>query len=172
MRITKKFAGASCIGKQVFQPCENTQSNMEIIGKIDEELKDLEVSFLDRLANKSTITSPFGVGIDDEISEISPKIRFENVNKASGSHHPSVRLGNSSRLNMDFVNDRKIGGNPKRINSAPDMIQLAAMHARVAAGGPLMKRQRSHSVMDLEHYTADDQAAGKIYLHFFYPIYY
>ena len=27
MRITKKFAGAACIGKQVFQPCEQTPEN-------------------------------------------------------------------------------------------------------------------------------------------------
>ena len=33
MRITKKFAGASCIGKQVFQPCDPLPEN-EVSGAL------------------------------------------------------------------------------------------------------------------------------------------
>lgn len=29
MRITKKYSGASCIGKQVFQACVLTEQNIE-----------------------------------------------------------------------------------------------------------------------------------------------
>lgn len=52
MRITKKFAGASCIGKQVYQPSENLftgeNSQIEI-----EELGVLENSFYRRVGDRS-----------------------------------------------------------------------------------------------------------------------
>jgi hypothetical protein len=52
MRITKKFAGASCIGKQVFQPCDGMStdhSELEI-----EELHVLEVSYYRRVGDRSS----------------------------------------------------------------------------------------------------------------------
>lgn len=50
MRITKKFAGASCIGKQVFQPSDSllTERFDEI-----EELEGLEVLFFHRVGDRS-----------------------------------------------------------------------------------------------------------------------
>lgn len=52
MRITKKFAGASCIGKQVYQPCDELfageHSQIEI-----EELGVLETSFYRRVGDRS-----------------------------------------------------------------------------------------------------------------------
>ena len=52
MRITKKFAGASCIGKQVYQPSEemlsSDHSQLEI-----EELSVLEVSFYRRVGDRT-----------------------------------------------------------------------------------------------------------------------
>lgn len=51
MRITKKFAGASCIGKQVFQPAEGllfSERSEEI-----QELEGLETLFLFRVGDRS-----------------------------------------------------------------------------------------------------------------------
>lgn len=52
MRITKKFAGASCIGKQVFQPSEDLR---EVSTQSAEyELRHLERQFLTRLGSKGS----------------------------------------------------------------------------------------------------------------------
>lgn len=50
MRITKKFAGASCIGKQVFQP-----SGALLSDRSDEieELEGLETLFFHRVGDRS-----------------------------------------------------------------------------------------------------------------------
>lgn len=48
MRITKKFAGAACIGKQVFTPCSQRISS-DSIAQCADELAQLETAFL-RLA--------------------------------------------------------------------------------------------------------------------------
>lgn len=45
MRITKKFAGSSCIGKQVYTPCDVKTIDQTVIAKIQEELKELEEKF-------------------------------------------------------------------------------------------------------------------------------
>ena len=52
MRITKKFAGASCIGKQVFQPSEGLQAE-----RSDEiqELDVLETLFYHRVGDRTAI---------------------------------------------------------------------------------------------------------------------
>ena len=52
MRITKKFAGASCIGKQVFQPCDETFSGEHSQPEI-EELLVLEETFYCRVGDRS-----------------------------------------------------------------------------------------------------------------------
>ena len=49
MRITKKFAGAACIGKQVFQPCEQTPENASRITEAHEARASAERLFLSRL---------------------------------------------------------------------------------------------------------------------------
>jgi hypothetical protein len=51
MRITKKYAGASCIGKQVFQASEDVdQADVRFA---EEELNKLEAAFLNRLHGKA-----------------------------------------------------------------------------------------------------------------------
>eukprot|EP01031_Cornospumella_fuschlensis_P031069 gene31069-37549_t len=44
MRITKKFAGSSCIGKQVYIPCD-TKTDPALIKQSQEELRELEEKF-------------------------------------------------------------------------------------------------------------------------------
>lgn len=56
MRITKKFAGASCIGKQVYQHCaSNVDTTAEIFRVAEVELERLERLFLSRLGSKSLL---------------------------------------------------------------------------------------------------------------------
>lgn len=45
-RITKKFAGAACIGKRVFQPCDPTPDNIERRRRAQAELEILRKEFL------------------------------------------------------------------------------------------------------------------------------
>lgn len=55
MRITKKFAGASCIGKQVFTPCGDiTPAEQD---KWNRELNLLRDAFVNRLSNKLSYLS-------------------------------------------------------------------------------------------------------------------
>jgi hypothetical protein len=58
MRITKKYAGKSCIGKQIYQPCEGFQDSPEIILEAEKELEALEKAFLRKIQAKSSNNSP------------------------------------------------------------------------------------------------------------------
>ena len=55
MRITKKYAGSSCIGKQVFQPYQGSIYGEELallLHQSDQELRDLEQRFMIKLHSK------------------------------------------------------------------------------------------------------------------------
>ncbi|CAM9156221.1 unnamed protein product [Phaeothamnion confervicola] len=52
MRITKKFAGASCIGKRVFQQCERSPANLALMRRSETELAEIEARFLRRLGHQ------------------------------------------------------------------------------------------------------------------------
>lgn len=58
MRITKKYAGASCIGKQIFQPFEATPENVLAVRQAEAQLELLQASFLERLGRRGFILSP------------------------------------------------------------------------------------------------------------------
>mmetsp|Transcript_16550 Transcript_16550/g.23387 ORF Transcript_16550/g.23387 Transcript_16550/m.23387 type:complete len:582 (-) Transcript_16550:183-1928(-) len=49
MRITKKFAGAACIGKKVFSPCEKTPENVSAMIASEKALAELEEKFWNRV---------------------------------------------------------------------------------------------------------------------------
>lgn len=49
MRITKKFAGNSSVGKRVFHPCQRTQEKLHEMSQAQQELMQYERSFLSRL---------------------------------------------------------------------------------------------------------------------------
>lgn len=57
MRITKKYSGTSCIGKQVFQPCPYEQRRKHDMKALGDELDILEGRFLTRLGNKGKLIS-------------------------------------------------------------------------------------------------------------------
>lgn len=49
MRITKKFAGSACIGKQSFTPCVNTPENNAKVKEIQAELNEMHSAFIKKL---------------------------------------------------------------------------------------------------------------------------
>ncbi len=58
MRITKKYAGQSSIGKQLYQPCDNFLTDSTIIALVaagEEELQILELRFQERIAGKKSL---------------------------------------------------------------------------------------------------------------------
>ena len=61
MRITKKFAGAACIGKRVFQPCDPSPDNMERRRQAQAELEILRKEFL-RTTTSSMLSSSYHGG--------------------------------------------------------------------------------------------------------------
>lgn len=138
MRITKKFSGASCIGKQAYQPCEDLLSSKDGFESIEGELKELEKIFLKRLFSKCGVNSS-ALLIDE----------FEN----SKSLH-SLNFKAKLRSELTEKSNR-----PKRTASAPEL-SLTNVHIK-ARSSPLIKRHQS--LMALEHYAADDDAAGICY---------
>lgn len=168
MRITKKFAGASCIGKQVYQPAEESSVTTATIMKIEGELKELEQAFLKRLFSKSGGHSGSFNSLDMEDYTANIRSRGSSVSYSNGGSRSSGDRGSSSmkkQLGIDML-DGHGSHKPKRITSAPDLTQLNMIYHKKSTYSSLMKRQRSISLMDLEHYAVDDDAAGDLLIQF------
>jgi hypothetical protein len=146
MRITKKFAGASCIGKQVFQPSDTTSSNSTTLKRVEEELSDLEKSFLKRLYGKSLGGST------------------NNLLEEETTPRPARNFSFKSKLKFEYAEK---SNRPKRISSMPDFATLDSYNnsspktSSTTTKSGLSKKRRSQSLMDLDRYEADDTAAGK-----------
>lgn len=79
MRITKKYAGASCIGKQVFQLAENYH---EVYEENERELQRLEGLFLARISGKAGGLAGKRNGSSDALAS-RPSV-YETVNGGGG----------------------------------------------------------------------------------------
>lgn len=77
MRITKKYAGKSCIGKQIYQPCEGFQNNLDAIQEAEKELDGLEKIFLKKIQSKSMLNSPSNSNLLDLQKKRSPSNRIQ-----------------------------------------------------------------------------------------------
>ena len=198
MRITKKFAGASCIGKQVYQPAEHESNttfkvyhacyitaiilkiiifiitfaskpilSQATVTKIEGELKELEQAFLKRLFSKSGGHSGSFNSLED-FGGSTTRSRGSSVSNSGGG------LRSLSDRNTSSVKPKQLGlemlghggSKPKRVTSAPDLTQLSVIYHKKSTYSSLMKRQRSISLMDLEHYAVDDDAAGDLLMQF------
>ena len=62
MRITKKYAGESSIGKQIFHPSETFMSSEEDIREVEQQLCVLEKAFLKRINSKQSMVDEDGHG--------------------------------------------------------------------------------------------------------------
>ena len=197
MRITKKFAGASCIGKQVYQPAEHESNttfkvyhacyitaiilkiiifvitfaskpilSQATVTKIEGELKELEQAFLKRLFSKSGGHSGSFNSLED-FGGSTTRSRGSSVSNSGGLRSLSDRNTSSvkpKQLGLDMLGHG--GSKPKRVTSAPDLTQLSVIYHKKSTYSSLMKRQRSISLMDLEHYAVDDDAAGDLLMQF------
>ena len=136
MRITKKYAGASCIGKQVFIRTEPGCSDEATQQKIANELKGLEKSFLVRLFSKRNgSVAPLGISFHplQQSLDFKAKLRLELLDKSS---------------------------RPRRTASAPDLNILHQTSMQHKRQPYFSLAKRSRSLMALEVYTLDDSAAG------------
>lgn len=67
MRISKKFAGSSCLGKRVFQPAELSPDAAREAKALNEELLELERNFLENIPEKiRSIPSPVASDASDD----------------------------------------------------------------------------------------------------------
>lgn len=130
MRITKKFAGASCIGKQVYQPCESFEYPIDEIREHEAQLRKLEKQFIAKIGSK-------GRGLRGE-NDLSEEEEEEEV-KQEGEKRESIpatgkRKGVAlSSQNIDPDVDEIVDESPatkyrftskKRVMSAPDLSQM------------------------------------------------
>ena len=112
MRITKKFAGSSCIGKQSFSPCEKTPENLKTIQDIQDDLNVLQEKFMAKLLGdqrNSSVTASSqpkpqagpkaGVNKKGEESGIPSDQVYGSGTAANGSH-----IGVADRANHNNSN--------------------------------------------------------------------
>ena len=187
MRITKKYAGATSIGKVVYQPLET--STLQVEDHTDnKQLSQLEDLFLIKLKSKSLI--------EDKYFKFSKIVgRSSNSNSSDdslkSSEEPTVGLNGQPRSSIRGM---------KRIVSAPNFLQMHSNSLESANENNLKSnyrvalrrenrpkllseyviggidsnaidfsksRKRSQSVMDLteyETYMIDDEAAGNSFI--------
>jgi len=103
MRITKKFAGASCIGKQVFQPLQQTVfQNTSMLKAAEDELNQLEKGFHVRLGNR--ITSNTTVRSTVNTRKLNKAKEMYNNNNNSNSNDNSPLNSNYDESDEDDYN--------------------------------------------------------------------
>lgn len=157
MRITKKFAGASCIGKQVFHPCEHTEANNQLRKEGMAELQQLEYAFLHRLRSKSAAVAQL---VEKFVPSQSPGggrgVKNKHNPSISGSSGMTLEKSNSFTLSNDVdrlrttssesggylvVKEEGVGLDSdahtfqknKRIMSAPDLTMLLSNEVLTAS---------------------------------------
>jgi hypothetical protein len=176
MRITKKYAGASCIGKQVFQPCEKFMLSIGTANIELQELEALEQMFLQRLGLKIAKSSA-------ELEYLSNLENSANTSPRSASARKGQHLS-GNRAFKKIMSETDIFSNAmNRQRNARSMGQFdsrrrAASFAdendedgRNAAYSLRGNRKRSQSFADpmqfnAEAYTESDFAAGDLLLKF------
>ncbi|KAL7528183.1 hypothetical protein ACHAXR_002312, partial [Thalassiosira sp. AJA248-18] len=87
MRISKKFVGSNCIGKQVFRRRGADVNNLspDEIEKTRFELSELEKKFLDRVAQNKSSKSGGGGGSSSKKSQLSSGVSGGRLASAGGS---------------------------------------------------------------------------------------
>lgn len=181
MRITKKFAGACSIGKQVFHLNSYTTAQYT---SAETDLNHLEKNFHIRIGTKITSSnSALKFAVAGNASS-SSNINFDESDDEGddkfdkGSQFERVKLfrGPNDRCNQTT--------SIRRVISAPDMSllyndtvpeisfrSLDEMASAVKADySSLRRKDRSQSAMDLKEFErliADDQAAGSLLMDFY-----
>lgn len=184
MRITKKYTGASCIGKQVYALSRYIEGLDEILETSEIELKHLEQEFLSRLAHKGKTyqsVKPF-----EETQQIlNQPIQLMKTNEVDSSAHfdyfsfdkdiNNYEFGNissrnsftvseletrSEKIEQSFTQPTATPSLKKRVTSAPNLQQLVTPHPSSTG---LSKIPRSQSLVNFDNCELDVVAAGKFY---------
>lgn len=90
MRISKKFVGSNCIGKQVFRrrTAEINRLNLEQIQQSRAELSELERRFLDRVAQTNRVKTTGGPGVGASVTSVQIKVEEEHENLDRNTDNP------------------------------------------------------------------------------------
>jgi len=161
MRITKKYSGPSCIGKQVFQPAPSEY--LYEMQDHEDELLRLEIEFRNRLGRKLAIigSSPRqgrvnrgGKNVDGSNGDDDDE---EDDHSFEGHNDTSKNAGISKSISAPNLLYTDSGFSPHsgRIGNTRDSFKS--------------KRHRSQSAadfVDYENYAADDAAAGDLLISF------
>ncbi|RYG70053.1 hypothetical protein EON64_01200 [archaeon] len=107
MRITKKYAGTSSIGKQIYSPCEEFHAISEEIRRGEEDLLRLEQLFLTRISSKGSFV--------EEEPEAAEPLRRNAPRNCSKTDLAAL-------LQEDQDSSQKMRG--KRVRSAPDLSEM------------------------------------------------
>ena len=107
MRITKKYAGSSSIGKQIYAPCDEFHAITEEIRRGEEDLSRLEQLFLTRICSKGSFV--------EEEPEAAEPLRRNAPRNCSKTDLTAL-------LQEDQDLSQKLRG--KRVRSAPDLSDL------------------------------------------------
>lgn len=141
MRITKKYAGSSSIGKQLFQPCDNFHDVQDQIRGIETELARLEIIFLAKIHSKLPSSDKLALTPEPPLRKgvnSSPGALDQTDQEDSGSNgsHPKLRL-----LNFEALSDGKM--KPK----------LIGPHTSMNISGSILmdKSKRTLSAPNLQH---------------------
>ena len=119
MRVTKKFAGQSCIGKQIFQPCDDTKYNIELMKRGTEELNKLENNFRCRSKGKKMSKRRRAFGRDDaNDSKSNSTIYSKQDNNVSGNSSNSTDYDEEDEYDDDEDDDEDDESNDYDINES------------------------------------------------------
>jgi len=190
MRITKKFAGASCIGKQIFTPCGDVTPAEQ--DKWNRELNSLKEAFVNRQNNKLSYlsrgterTAATAIAYNLQIN-VADKAFSSAVNKTAKERGQKSAYGyddeaeSSSKGEPKKIQKAKV---PKRIMSSPNlqMLQVRTVLSPIAGSVPIdhtlaaqqlkLKRtlKRAHSSMSItecDNLVSDHDAANDLFLQF------
>lgn len=167
MRITKKFSGSSCIGKQVFIPCEANKYSAAAQSTHLLKLQSLENLFLGRIHSKPDTQPSGSSGGDDRL----PSTRSGCASTTSTDTH--MKLVSS----MPELSRSSTSTSTKKSSSRSSGASLGSESCKAAGARslsytspearPLRKGSRSLSVeTGLEFFDMDNAAASDLLLKF------
>jgi hypothetical protein len=170
MRITKKYAGASCIGKQVFTPCEKF---LHTIGTANVELQELETFeqlFLQRLGlkiAKSAAELEFLSNIEGSANN-SPRSTPRSSRKAMGGNRPIKKIMSETDIFSNAINRHRNAkfGDRRRASS---FAMIDEDEDGSANYNPRRKRSQSmadYTYFNVDRYTESDLAASDLLIQF------
>ena len=144
MRITKKFAGASCIGKQVFQA--NDDFLEEEVAECEEELRVLEESFLTRLLGKEAKSSPGGAATSVQ-GRSSGRDRSKNSSTIM-NHSDDYYMDDEYGGELDDEVDPSVRGDAKAILGSTSAWLLSSKNTE--SGGSISRVMSAPALLDLD----------------------